>query len=893
MTTPVTVQEAQSILQSFERYQGCGLTKLQELFFERDHASDGGRRTCIIGRTSSGKTLIPLLCYEAACRRTKVPQNLLYLVPYRALARQKADDAAELFPGRTILISTTEYCTSDSIIRAGTCDIAIIIYEKAYFFQTQDAHFLARYQHIVFDEIGLVENLERGLKADYLLQEACRAKETSLYLLASYYDWTPYTEAYGFDPPIRSEERPVDMKEEPRYCVPFPHEEFQEAKGADAAAEKEARAAFITASRKEHLFELCGRHWRSGDKILIFINNKQEAQRLARDIYHHFVDTGQLHRDASRTAASYRDEYLRALGVPESDTGGVFTDEDYETYHYGITFHHASLMDEMRDLCERDFLADDGRISIVVATETLAFGLNSNVDVVIIADMTKWERGTHRPRFLTRYEYENYVGRAGRLGRRQGRSDPCGHAYALLSANQKTAWQQLTEQENEWEELRRMGKHPERIRSCYDGIFHEEVLKQEAPFHLLPYFRTEPQADPAVDARTVFARLCQYPTLRRAPLSYDVFLGILKSMEFMKLLRCCDGPQPGVEDAASGENAKSENDVMCGGTDEYEADDEYEVDEAAEASQEDAEDGGASDGAAKAPGISSLPAHYYRLTATGTCALGFVLPKKTFAELEKRFHDLSNRHAFLPFDVIYWLSASDYMMEHSAAPFLPDIPAYDALMESLCDMVASIHAVEDQMSLSLFYRIKKNIEGLQKIRARYGDNFRPAWIGKGCKHTLQTLRTSILLYLWSDSRSVSYLSDTFDDVDYNSLQFAGMKEQYLLEGIRRNPACRLTTGDARHLQYLGPSLYYGVARDLIEAYGTVNLDPQAARVLRTAAIYRNIKQLKNGWVDPEARARLKDVLIGYQAQYPDLSSIIEECISCQTKKTRCKHEKKH
>ncbi len=810
----VTEEDAQRILQSFAPYAGKTLTDLQREVFAADRPVTSGRRKCIIGRTSSGKTLVPLLYYAAALLREGTQQKLLYLVPYRALARQKYAEICRLFPEKRTLVSTSEFSANDRSIALGNCDIAVIIYEKAYLFQTRSDRFFRYYDHVVFDEVGLVEDRERGLKADFLLQEACRLPERDLYLLASYYDWQPYAAAYGFDV-IRSDDRPVKLTvKDYSYFVPAKRPAFRY---PPLLAMKRKQP---DQKRNHIIYQICDEHWDSGEKILIFLNSQGGAQDLSRQLYQHFVSSGRIPQATEQSAESCRQEYLQALGIPDVDTAGILYSIDYLAYHYGITFHHAALMEEMREMAERDFLAPGGRLRIGVATETLAFGLNSNVDVVIIADMTKREPGEKYPRFLTGYEYENYIGRAGRYG---------WHSKGLACVLLRNTGKQ--NQEKEMKRLRQR-KTPPRICSRYDKIFTN--LQAEAPFHLLPYFR----AKTSVDARDVFHRLQSYPCWRTEPLQYSGLLRILEWMQQAQLIA-------------------------------YVAEDEDEIDEEAENEL----DGGL-------PGEDE--AYPCRITERGRRLLGYVVRSETFDRLERWIGNFIGHHMVCIFDLIYMVSTCREMREFYGQRELPDeAPAFAALLGTLRGMIDTIHA-EHQVSDYHYQLIGSTLDTLHLACAAGIPEYLPDNPDCRTRSYVQKLEAAILLYLWSSGRSVAYILERFDGVTYASLKHAGMKAEYLLDFIRRDAASRMTEEDASLMKHLGPSLYYGIALDLVEAYASTTIEPEAGRALRTLSIYRNLTDWKLGLPADGERERLAAIIETYRAesasQDADLARVIKELI---------------
>lgn len=382
----------------------------------------GGARELVVGDTSSGKTLVPVVAFQAY-REAHSGGRLLYILPYRALATQKLAELESIFPELDIKVSTSEFCASDASISEGSCDIAIIIYEKAALFQSRSSGFLRRYSHIIFDETGIVESAERGFKADYLLNHACRNPNSNLYLLATpYYDWDPYITCYGFQE-RRETSRPVSIETSAVLLKTKPAE--------DAGGRKDAYKQYREALEQERLQEiagLCKKHLAGGRKILIFANNRAYVRELSHALNAALYGTG-WKQEFSITQG--RRKLFDKLDMSDADILSVFgQDEDIIAYYHGITFHNASLPEGIREKIEDDFLNENGTINIVCATETLAFGLNSNVDTVIIARMEKKDGGSVR--LLTVNEYRNYIGRSGRLGSREK-----GYGHAICAGEQE------------------------------------------------------------------------------------------------------------------------------------------------------------------------------------------------------------------------------------------------------------------------------------------------------------------------------------------------------------------------------------------------------------------------------------------------------------------------
>jgi helicase len=79
----------------------------------------------------------------------------------------------------------------------------------------------------------------------------------------------------------------------------------------------------------------------------------------------------------------------------------------------GVAFHSSNLSREERAEVERAFRDPNSKVRVLVATTTLAAGLNTPASTVILAEQ-QFLGEDSRP--FTIGEYKNMAGRAGRVG---------------------------------------------------------------------------------------------------------------------------------------------------------------------------------------------------------------------------------------------------------------------------------------------------------------------------------------------------------------------------------------------------------------------------------------------------------------------------------------------
>ena len=424
---------------------------LQEKAFRNPALYDPKRHIFIIGDTSSGKTLVPLIHYLLE-KEKKPDYKMLFLVPYRALASQKQSEISELLhrvqPSLRVALSTGECRDDDDDIRAGNVDVAVIIYEKAYYFACNTDGFLQQYQTIVYDEFALSENDSRGITCDLMLLCGQRANCRLFALSTPNYNWEYYIHNNNFTSvqliekgnDVPREELPIFLDGTSKSAKIYNFHDY-------AGNPIEIEGVRQKGVKDDLIEDLCVRHLSQGHRILVFINNCTEARKLARKLAVRLrKDHPELLNPVSGDKMTCFQQVLKETGLLEEDLLELLDPDECLSFAQGICYHNGWLGYTLRSMVEREILTDEGWLKVVFCTETMAYGINSSVDVVIVADMhksisyryyipKKGEDGNMRihpesrmqNKFLTLNEYQNYIGRAGRYGRTDK-----GYAYALM-----------------------------------------------------------------------------------------------------------------------------------------------------------------------------------------------------------------------------------------------------------------------------------------------------------------------------------------------------------------------------------------------------------------------------------------------------------------------------
>ncbi|MDE5947074.1 MAG: DEAD/DEAH box helicase, partial [Oscillospiraceae bacterium] len=206
-----TADEYADAVEITEKYMGFEeFTLFQEIAL-RDSGFWNKRNILLMGVTSSGKTVLPILKYLVDRKKSGKRKKMLIAVPYRALAFQMHNKLNELLKNFNldIALSTSEIVEHDMKITNGDVDIAIVIYEKIFMRVSTINNILERYDYITLDEFGIVQSKERGIKAEMILLAGNSAKRPKISIIGTpYFKWDSYIKKYNFYP-IKAYSRPV------------------------------------------------------------------------------------------------------------------------------------------------------------------------------------------------------------------------------------------------------------------------------------------------------------------------------------------------------------------------------------------------------------------------------------------------------------------------------------------------------------------------------------------------------------------------------------------------------------------------------------------------------------------------------------------------------------
>ncbi|WP_426752740.1 DEAD/DEAH box helicase [Myxococcus sp. Y35] len=355
-----------------------------------------GEHLVVSAPTSSGKTMVGEL---AALGGILERRRALFLLPLKALVGDKLRHFEQLYSpfGIRTIEATGETDDITPLLR-GHYDIALLTYEKFAALILSHPHVLEQAGTIVIDEVQMLADSSRGANLEFILTLVLMRRrhgiEPQLIALSAVIGGTHGLERWLGARLLKRVERPVPLDEgllladgSFRYIDADTHEERR----SDPLVHRQ----FGKGSSQDWVIPLVRKLVGEGKQVIVFRETKGEA----------------------RGCAKYLAE---ALGLPPATDAlarlpaGDPSQASHDlraVLQRGVAFHNADLDRSERLVVEQAFRASGTPLRVLAATTTLAMGVNTPAEAVVIVGL---EHPGPTPYSVA--EYKNLVGRAGRLG---------------------------------------------------------------------------------------------------------------------------------------------------------------------------------------------------------------------------------------------------------------------------------------------------------------------------------------------------------------------------------------------------------------------------------------------------------------------------------------------
>jgi helicase len=348
--------------------------------------------------TASGKSLIG---YIAAMKvMLELGRKVIYIVPLKALASEKRDDLEQFSHlGFSVAMSTGDLDSDDRFLK--DADVIVATSEKADSMIRHGSQWIEKVGLVIADEIHMIHDPSRGPTLEVALTKLMRRNRDLqiIALSATVSNAEDLAEWLGADL-VKSVWRPVPLRE----GVYFNWEvTFDDCSSIDITKGSDEIWALISDTVKQ------------GGQCLVFVNARRSTESLA---VKYSPPMGQL---VGRILSE------KDTAVLEGDSESTAVGRKLAScVRNGMAFHNAGLTYKQRRFVEEGF--KNGSIKCIVATPTLAAGINLPARRVIVRDTKRFESNSGNTP-LPVMEIKQMCGRAGRPG-----YDPYGEAVLIAKS---------------------------------------------------------------------------------------------------------------------------------------------------------------------------------------------------------------------------------------------------------------------------------------------------------------------------------------------------------------------------------------------------------------------------------------------------------------------------
>ena len=410
--------------------------------FWRDWESEDVSHLMVQGATSAGKTLVSEL---AILDTLDHGQKAVVLVPLKAMVHERMVQFKQDMPNQRVCGSSSDHLEYDERLLNGDYDVAVTVYEKFFAMLNQNTHKLMnRCGLLVVDELSMLSKEQRGPKLEMLLELVRKNyPETRIMCLATCDCKTEKICRWlDIEEPILSTARPVGLEEHILLMdgkgifrsIPENHELEDEVpvEQAETVDIPQYRSDWTILTKRKALLKAVVRkilNKTEDARLLIFVGSQSGSANIAKFLHEEMPELFPL-----LNTQDEHEEFMARVSACDVDDE---RNDLIQNLRHGIAYHHAGMSTTLREVIEEELQKPETFIKAIVATETLTVGVNMPFDAMIILTH-KVPRGHGADEPLSRQEYRNFIGRAGRLGQ----NNRTGVTYLFVedSNEQKFYW---------------------------------------------------------------------------------------------------------------------------------------------------------------------------------------------------------------------------------------------------------------------------------------------------------------------------------------------------------------------------------------------------------------------------------------------------------------------
>ena len=357
--------------------------------------------------TASGKSAVAYVCMLQKILNTEGSKGI-YVVPLKALAKEKFVEISALCEELDLKSSLAVGDRGSEVGSLQDWDILVCTSERLDSLIRSKQDFLDTVGCLVIDEFHLIDDHGRGPTLEIIISRARHENPNCQIIALSATVGNANKVAEWLDAKlVTSEWRPVELRSgtfsdlilkihrvDSKNLVKLPNPR------AVAGNPNHGLRALISDTLSEN------------GQALVFVNSRASAQKEARELSKHLIRETKKEEGISTEKISLWQRVSTKLVAADENTsmGKALSD----CVAGGVGFHHAGLSPRQRDIVEEAF--KEGVLVALVATPTLAQGVNLPSRRVIVRDHRRWNSTAGGSLPIRAMEIRQMMGRAGRPG---------------------------------------------------------------------------------------------------------------------------------------------------------------------------------------------------------------------------------------------------------------------------------------------------------------------------------------------------------------------------------------------------------------------------------------------------------------------------------------------
>ena len=369
-----------------------------------------GRNLMLAIPTASGKSLVAHITMAHRLSNDLKGMRGVYIVPLKALASEKFRELSEICKSVDLKVGLAIGVRSSENDFVEDSDVLVCTSEKLDSMLRSNPSLMDDIGIVVADEFHLLQDPSRGPTLEILLSRIRHRVEGAQILALSATVGNANDLAEWLDADlVKSEWRPIALYSGTLTGLDLRYHSV-ESPGGDFSLPEPKR---LDGGVNKNLHSVLDDTTEMSKQMLVFVASRSSAQKEARELSKHVkskLDAGG-HNFSDSVTESW-DEMANSLSVRES--GSVTAKALANAVRGGVGFHHAGLTSSQRRVVEEGFRT--GNLLCIVATPTLAQGVNLPASRVVIRDSRRWSTVAARSMPLPVMEVRQMMGRAGRPG---------------------------------------------------------------------------------------------------------------------------------------------------------------------------------------------------------------------------------------------------------------------------------------------------------------------------------------------------------------------------------------------------------------------------------------------------------------------------------------------